>query len=353
MVRPKGLEPSRLLQRQDLNLVRLPIPPRPRKTDHFSSPGGSGGASGATAAGSPPVGRTPPAGPPFYNPRMTESAPATASWLSSTSHYENFPVGSVLVPATLRPDLAAVYRFARYADDVADEGEATSDARVAELGRLSLALCEGPAHPVVEPLLPVMRRHRMDRSLFLALLQAFRWDAEGRSFPERAALHEYCRHSADPVGRLVLRLFDADHQADLAASDAVCTALQLINFVQDLGQDHARARCYLPADEMHRFGVTAQMLDRDVAARRTGPRLRLLLDHQLAVAAPLLAAGRRLIRSHLPLRLRLELRAILAGGQSMLERLRSEDPLAARIKLGRADAIRLLRNAVSLPGAHA
>lgn len=280
---------------------------------------------------------------------MTESVPATASWLSSTPHYENFPVGSILVPAALRPDLGAVYRFARYADDVADEGSAPAAERLAELARLKEAVTGGPPHPVVEPLLATMHRRNMEPGPFLDLLQAFVWDAEGRRYPDRAALLEYCRHSAEPVGRIVLRLFDADRQADLAASDAVCTALQLINFVQDVGQDHCRSRCYLPDDELARFEVTPALLSSDVSAGRASERLRALLDHQLAMAAPLLAAGERLMQRALPFRLRLELRAIISGGQTMLERLTREDPLAARIKLGRNDLWRLLRHAFLMP----
>lgn len=274
--------------------------------------------------------------------------PGTPAWASSTAHYENFPVASALVPARLRPDIAAIYRFARYADDIADEGTATAPQRLAELDRLRDAVTGGAVHPVVEPLRSVMRRHAIPPRPFLDLLQAFAWDAAGRGFPDRASLLEYCRHSAEPVGRLVLRVFDADARADLAASDAVCTGLQLVNFVQDVGQDHARGRCYVPADELAAHGVDRAQIDRAVCAGRLTPPLRALLDLQLDQARSLLLQGLRLVRGPLPLRLRLELTAILAGALTVAARLYREDPLAARIKLGRRDLRAMLWQALTL-----
>ncbi|MEZ5741090.1 MAG: squalene synthase HpnC [Burkholderiaceae bacterium] len=269
---------------------------------------------------------------------MNSPTVADAGWISSTDHYENFPVASVLVPATLRPAIAAAYGFARHGDDVADEGDAPVEARLAELAAMRSALLEGRHHERVEPLRAPMSRHRIPVSCLLDLLSAFEQDARGARFPDRAALMAYCRHSADPVGRIVLRIFDADHGADLAASDAICSALQLINFVQDVGQDHARGRCYLPEDETARAGLAPHELAGCVAAGRCSPALRRLLDHQLDEARRLLDTAPRLIRGPLPWRLRLELAAIVAAGGTMLERLRHEDPLAARRKLGRADA---------------
>ncbi|MEZ5650603.1 MAG: squalene synthase HpnC [Burkholderiaceae bacterium] len=274
---------------------------------------------------------------------MTDATLAKHAWISSAAHYENFPVGSLLVPARLRPDFAAVYRFARYADDIADEGDAPADVRLAELARLRAALVENAEHPVVEPLRPVLERHALSTAPFVDLLQAFSWDAAGMAFPDRSALLRYCRHSADPVGRIVLRLFDADRVADLAASDAICTALQLINFVQDVAQDTTRGRCYLPADEMAAAGVDAAGLAAMVRRARAGPALRALLDRQLDEALALMDRGQGLASAALPWRLRLELRAVIAGGLAIGSRLRREDPLAARIKLGRRDAFRLLR----------
>ena len=278
---------------------------------------------------------------------MSQPSTATAGWITSTPHYENFPVASVLVPAALRPDIAAVYRFARHADDVADEGQAPAEQRLAELQRLREGFERAGGHPLTDALAPVIARHRLSTRPFLDLLSAFEQDARGPEFADRAALLDYCRRSADPIGRIVLGIFGVQERADLARSDAVCSALQLINFVQDIGQDVTRGRLYVPADELAHAGLGESDLLEAAARRSITPQIRRLLETQAQAAEELLARGPGLLPA-LPLRLRLELAAVIAGGHRMLERARREDPFATRLKLGRADLPRIAATGVRI-----
>jgi squalene synthase HpnC len=278
---------------------------------------------------------------------MPEAQIHNAGLLSSTEHYENFPVASALVPARLRPAIAAVYRFARYADDVADEGVATSDQRLAELTQMSEAIEHRASHPMVEPLYEHIQAHQIESRHFVDLLSAFSQDAAGAQYRNRTELLDYCRRSASPVGRIVLRIFDADAKPTLAPSDAICDALQLINFAQDAGQDIERGRNYFPADEMNEHGVTSNDLEQCVRQRQASAPVRALLDAQCDRAHELMQKGPALLK-HVPLRLRLELSAVIAGGITMLERVKNEDPFAKRLKLGRTDFLKISRHAGSI-----
>ncbi len=270
-----------------------------------------------------------------------------AGLLSSTAHYENFPVASALVPARLRPAIAAVYRFARYADDVADEGDAPTEPRLAEISQMREALYARDKHPVIDPLHEHIAAHHIPVDHFVDLLSAFAQDARGTYYANRTELLDYCRRSASPVGRIVLRIFDADDKRGLSASDAICDALQLINFIQDAGQDISRGRNYFPADEMAAHGVSSDDLQRCVEQGGASPSVRRLLNTQCTHASELMQQGPALL-SYVPLRLRLELSAIIAGGVAMLNRVKHEDPFAQRIKLGRSDAVQITRNAGSV-----
>ena len=246
------------------------------------------------------------------------------------SHYENFPVASLLLPRRLRPAVKAIYAFARGADDAADEGERTPAERLALLAGFREGLHGivrgAPRTPLFQDLAQAVRAHGLPLEPFHALLDAFTQDVTQTryaSFPELAA---YCRKSADPVGRLMLVLFGADTPANRARSDAVCTALQLINFLQDVGEDHRRGRVYLPQDELARFGVP----ESDLGAGRAGAGWVPLLRHQIARARSLLDAGAPLGRA-LPGRIGLEIRMIMAGGGRVLDKLAAAPlaPLAA------------------------
>jgi squalene synthase HpnC len=184
------------------------------------------------------------------------------------NHYENFPVASWLCPARLRPAVAAIYHFARTADDIADEGQADAQARLADLATFRadlFAAAEGasasPRWPdVFDPLRPVLAQFRLPLNLLTDLLSAFEQDVRKASYCGRSELLDYCRRSANPIGRLMLHLYGIDDELALARSDAICTALQLTNFWQDLGVDVSRGRYYVPQEDCKRHGVAAQPL---------------------------------------------------------------------------------------------
>lgn len=278
----------------------------------------------------------------------------STAW-SVTPHYENFPVGSVLLPASLRPAVAALYAFARYADDVADEGDAPAGARRAELAALDAALVwlaagQAPCHPAVDALAAPVRALALPVGPLRHLVSAFDQDAAGGRFADYAALRDYCRRSADPVGRTMLRLFGVrDARAD-ALSDRICSALQLVNFAQDFALDWRRGRLYVPADEWRASGLSADEIDRVLAGGGPAPaRLRALLAAQAARARALLASGAPLV-ARVPRRLGWEVRAIVAGGLRVCDRLaaRGYDPTGAPLRLGARDALPIAWGALRL-----
>lgn len=243
----------------------------------------------------------------------------------SVGHYENFPVASRLVPAPLRPAIVAIYRFARAADDLADEGDAPADERVAALaafGRALDAIEAGatPAEPPFPALAEAIRAHRLPLAPFRDLLSAFTQDATTGRYATYVDVLDYCRRSANPVGRLLLALYGADRGADrddsLARSDAVCTGLQLANFWQDVAIDWRKDRVYLPQEDLDRFGVPLAQ----VGEGRADARWRALMAFETARARDLLRTGRVLAR-RLPWRLGLELSAVIAGGTRILDRI--------------------------------
>lgn len=250
----------------------------------------------------------------------------------SVGHYENFPVASLLIPARARPAVAAIYRFARYADDVADEGDAAPADRLAELGRLKAALHDTASpHPMVEPLRAVMQRHALPTAPFEALLSAFAQDVTVCRYAGEADLLDYCSRSANPVGELVLRLFDAYDDRRRPLSDAICSGLQLVNFVQDVAIDWTKGRLYVPAEDLARAGAREDDVAGAIQDRRATPALRRALAMQCRRAAQLFDRGRPLV-DHVPLRLSWELRATIAGGRRILERLAASqfDPFGDR-----------------------
>lgn len=238
------------------------------------------------------------------------------------NHYENFPVASRLLPQPLRRPISAVYAFARNADDFADEGNASPQQRLALLDDYARALeqaAQGQANddPVFIALADVLQTHALAPSLH-DLLTAFRMDVTTRRYPTAADVLAYCHYSAKPVGRMVLQLCGRDDSANLACSDAICTALQLINFLQDIDSDYRdRQRIYLPLDEMQRFEVTEAQL----AARHNSPQLRALIHYQIARAHDLMKQGAPL-GARLTGMLGLEIRLTIAGGMRILEALR-------------------------------
>lgn len=270
-------------------------------------------------------------------------------FVTRVDHYENFPVASVLVPARLRPALVAIYRFARFADDVADEGDLPAQQRLAALRALGDELRgERTPSPVIAQLRPHIDAHRLPLAPFHALLSAFAQDAaataDGLRHADSASVMDYCSRSANPVGELVLRLFEAWNPNTRRKSDAICSALQRLNFVQDFAIDWNRGRLYLPLDVLRDASLSEDDVARAVASGRAGGRLAAVLGSETRSAADLLRSGRSLA-DDVPWRLGLELRAVVAGGLRIAEQLRTSgyDPIARRPSLGWRDAPALLR----------
>ena len=237
-------------------------------------------------------------------------------------HYENFPVASVLLPRRLRQPVEAIYRFARSADDFADEGEAAPDERLAALAdyraRLARIRAGNPPHDTIfGPLAEVIAKWQLPLSLFEDLLDAFAQDVVKTRYADYPELLDYCRRSANPVGRLMLHLVGCTREDQLRRSDAICSALQLINFWQDIAIDWQKARVYLPQTDLARFHVN----EADIAAGRWSPEWAALIDFQTDRARALMLEGAPLVHE-LPGRLGWEIRLTVQGGLRILERLR-------------------------------
>jgi len=224
------------------------------------------------------------------------------------AHYENFPVASLLLPARLRAPVEVIYRFARSADDFADEGTDPPSARLAKLD----------AHRgEIERL---VREHGLPRAPLADLLDAFSQDVVKTRYASYAELLDYCRRSANPVGRLLLHLFKRTSATHFRQSDAICTALQLVNFWQDVAIDHAKGRIYLPQDEMRAHGVSED----HIAGARCDAAWRALMAFQVERTRALMLSGAPLGRS-LPGRIGLEIRATVQGGLRILRKIENAE----------------------------
>ncbi|OGL58691.1 MAG: hypothetical protein A3J27_04390 [Candidatus Tectomicrobia bacterium RIFCSPLOWO2_12_FULL_69_37] len=255
----------------------------------------------------------------------------------AAAHYENFPVASWLLPARMRPHLAAIYAFARTADDIADGAAPKAErlALLAEMERGLGAAAQGRGEgPVFAALARTIRAHGLPVQPFRDLLSAFRQDVEVPRYPDYAALLDYCRRSANPVGRIVLAMWGIGEEEMLRASDAICTALQIANHLQDVKADYLRGIVYLPQEELAAFGVGEE----ELGGERASPALRALMVFQVGRARRLLAEGLPLLRrARGPLGR--ELRAVWRGGAAALESVEraSCDVLRRAPRLGAAD----------------
>jgi phytoene/squalene synthetase len=283
-------------------------------------------------------------------------------------HYENFPVASLLVPARMRAPIEAIYGFARGADDVADEGDAPDAERLAQLDGYLRALdaIEAGRAPPAEfaRIAEAIRTHDLPIQLLRDLIDAFKQDVVKKRYADFAELLDYSRRSANPVGRLVLHIFEksADEKTgdrprfsaprnigvrprfSVEQSDLICSALQLINFWQDVAVDWQKGRVYIPQEDLARFGVSESDIERGNASEKW----RELMAFECARARRMLAEGSPLGRE-LPGRLGLEIRATIAGGAAILDRIDAVrgDVFLHRPKLNKADWIKITGKLVS------
>jgi squalene synthase HpnC len=241
----------------------------------------------------------------------------------AVDHYENFPVASILLPKRLRRPVEIIYHFARQADDFADEGEVPNEERLvkldsfrAELNRI--AADEPPQTPLFQDVAEIVAAYRLPLQLFHDLLDAFSQDVVKKRYANFDEVLDYCRRSANPVGRLLLHLYDEATPQNLDYSDDICTSLQLINFWQDVKKDYAIGRIYLPQDDMAKFGVTEQ----HIAEGRNNAEWRELMSFEVERAGAMMTRGAPLC-SILCGRIGIEMRLIIAGGRRILRKLQA------------------------------
>ena len=243
----------------------------------------------------------------------------------SVDHYENFPVASILMPKRLRKPVAAIYHFARAADDIADEGDLPDNERLRQLDGFRVELTriaagETPQLPLFIKLAAEIRAHELPMQPFRDLLDAFSQDVVKKRYADHDELLDYCRRSANPVGNLLLHLYRDATPVNIAYSDAICTALQLINFWQDVAKDFAIGRIYLPQDDMARFGVSEGQIEQGIG----NETWRALMKFEVDRARALMLQGAPL-GSILGGRIGLEMRMIIAGGLRILDKLEAAD----------------------------
>jgi squalene synthase HpnC len=269
-------------------------------------------------------------------------------------HYENFPVASILLPSNLRPAVEAIYAFARSADDLADEGNAVPDQRLAALSAYELELdriekaqpCESDLFRALDN---VIAEYRLPVQLFRDLLSAFKQDVMVKRYATFDALLDYCRRSANPVGALMLHLYQAADARNMQDSDAICSALQLINFWQDVAIDWQKGRIYVPQQDLAHFGVTENQL----ARLEVNNAWRKLMQFEVERARTMMISGA-------PLALRLrgrigwELRLVIQGGLRILERIEAVDYdiFRQRPQLRKTDWILLAWRAIGMRSPH-
>jgi squalene synthase HpnC len=236
-------------------------------------------------------------------------------------HYENFPVASLLLPRHLRRPVEIIYHFARQADDFADEGELPDEERLANLDAFRAELQrieagETPLTPLFHDVADIVAQFQLPLQLFHDLLDAFAQDVVKKRYANFDELLDYCRRSANPVGRLLLYLFGEATPVNLSYADAICTSLQLINFWQDVKKDYAIGRIYLPQDDMKRFGVS----DAHIARGCPDNVWRDLMRFEVKRTQKMMRDGAPL-GSILTGRVGLEMRLIIAGGRRILAKL--------------------------------
>jgi len=261
----------------------------------------------------------------------------------AAQHYENFPTASKLIRSDLRPAVAAIYAFARAADDMADEGDASSEVRIKQLDAWESLLerCteEDVDHPVFLALGDAIKHFNLPVQALHDLLTAFRMDCSINRYATEQELLFYCKHSANPVGRLMLALHGIHDAKAIHASDCICTALQLTNFWQDFCIDHPKGRCYLPESWLSAENITSDtLLSGKLKHQQAAP----VITHAIVFTNDLFHQGSELLPM-LPFRFRLQIAATLHGGMSILSATeRCQNPLLERPHLQRKDWLNMI-----------
>jgi squalene synthase HpnC len=240
------------------------------------------------------------------------------------SHYENFPVVSFLIPKNLRKHVAIIYWFARTADDCADEGNFSEGERLDKLNNFEYRtkqLLIGKAESDYEiALANTIIEKNLTAENFYNLITAFRQDVIKNRYENFDEVIDYCKHSANPVGRLILELFDVSSEEAIIYSDKICTALQLTNFLQDVSTDYKKGRIYLPQDEMEMLQITEKLFEH----KENNHKLKQLVKHSVDRVQNLFDDGKKLF----PLlsgRLKVEIIWTVAGGEEILDQIRKND----------------------------
>jgi len=255
-------------------------------------------------------------------------------------HYENFPTASKLLHSDLRPAVAAIYAFARHADDLADEGDTDTETRLKQIDAWETLLERSEVdehinHPVFLALGDSIRTHQLPMEELHNLMIAFRMDVSLHVYASLDELMFYCKHSANPVGRLVLALHKINDPQALFYSDQICTALQLINFWQDLSIDLPNGRCYLPETWLQEAGLSSQQLLQE--NMDSNEAVKPALQQAIKATRDILQQGSALLPM-LPFRLRLQIAATLRAGHLMLEKTgHLERPLTERVVVNKGE----------------
>ena len=268
------------------------------------------------------------------------------------THYENFPVASWLCPPHLRSPIAAIYWFARTADDLADEGDATAQQRLDDLTAFRADLIAASKNAQVSPFWPQVFTplaaaiakfslpiNHLD-DLLCAFEQDIRKTRDGQGYKTEAELLDYCTRSANPVGRLLLHLYGISDAEALGYSDDICTSLQLINFWQDISQDIPRSRFYIPEDACTQFGVSRAELISAVGKNIQSQNATKLIAHQAINTSARMLKGSQLVHL-IPGRAGWELRFVVQGGLRILDKIKALDyaMLEKRPKLSKLDYV--------------
>ncbi|MCK5088141.1 MAG: squalene synthase HpnC [Melioribacteraceae bacterium] len=259
------------------------------------------------------------------------------------SHYENFPVISFFVPRELRKHVAIVYKFARQADDIADEGNISDEERLEQLESYELALSDSLNRKYRDNFWAALHNTITTKKLsvenFFNLLKAFKQDVIKKRYEDFEDVLAYCSNSANPVGRIILELYNINDEETILYSDSICTALQLTNFYQDVSVDYNKGRIYIPADELDEFNIDQEIFE----SKKNNANFKKLMELQISRTKILFKDGSKILPK-LPANLSRQIKWTISGGEKILEKIEeiNYDVLNNRPKLSKIDYIKLI-----------